>query len=205
MTWLCAWVGAGLLASQLPVRAGHHAGRWRVAGAVLGPLALPVWIGRHRRQPAAVEVVESGRPPAATPGLLVVPTRGPTPELVRAIADLGVHVGHVALARVIPFDSPPRDVDRERAHLRSDRAALGLPAATLLLLQGDLSRAVIRHAEVAGIPLVLVDGDIRGLVGSVRVVRPEDVGPAPRAPAVRILARAEPIDLKASQVTRQTR
>lgn len=201
--WLAAWVGLGLLGSSLAVRSGHHAGRWRLAGAALGPLVVPVWILRHRRPLPKAEIVEVGWPPAASPGLLVVPTRGPTPELVRAISDLRVHGGTIALARVIPFDSPPRDVDRERAHLRGDRAALGLPAATLVLLRGDLTRAIVTHAQDEQIPLALVDGDIHGVVGAVRILRPDDVHPARRAPAVRILASSEPIDLAASRLARR--
>lgn len=200
---LLAWAGAGLLASSLPVRSGYHAGRWRLAGAALGPLTIPVWIGRRGRERAAAEVVDAGWPAAATPGLLVVPTRGPTPQLVRAICDLRVRVGHVALARVIPFDSPSRDVARERDHLRGDRSALGLPAASLLLLRGQLGKAIVAHAERAAIPVVLVDGEIDDAGGSVQVLRPDDVQPAPRAPAVRVLARSERVDLDAMRLARR--
>jgi hypothetical protein len=202
-TSLTAWVGVGLLASTIPSRFGYHRGRWRVAGAGLGPLVLAAWTMRHRRPQQATETVEPGWPPGTKPGLLVVPTRGPTPELVRAIGDLRVHTGHVAVARVLPFDAPRRDVDRDRVHLRGDRAALGLPAATLVLLRGTLASAVVAHAEATGISLVLIDGEINSATGAVRIVRPEDVHPARRAPAVRILGRSKPVDLAASRLARR--
>ena len=189
VAWCASWVVAGVAVAAFLRPLGYHGRTWIVLGAVIGPLVAPVWLARRSRRHPGPELVEAGWSPGGDVDLLVVPSRGPTPALVRALAELRHATRRVAIARILPFDAPRRELADARLHLVADRDALGLPSADLVLLFGAPDRAVQTYAESAGVGLVLVDVDtgLRGRVATLRVVTPEDVPAAERRDSVRVL------------------
>jgi hypothetical protein len=189
------WVVAGLGGASIIRRLGYHPRTWSAVGAAAGPLVLVVWGIRRARGHRGPEVIDAGWPPRRHVGLVVLPLRGPTPELVRAVSELR-GAGRATVARVVAFDAPRREVARCRRQLTADRDALGLPTAELVLLFGSASRAVEEYGRAADVGLVLVDANASDLVArieSVRVVTPADVLPAARRPSVRVLGLSRPV------------
>jgi hypothetical protein len=196
VAWCAAWVLAGLAGADVVRRLGYDPRTWSVIGAVAGPLVLAIWAIRRTRRHPGVEVLEPGRPAPGDVDLLVVPVRGPTPELVRALSELRGARRRVTVARVVAFDAPRLDVERCRVDLRGAPDALGLPGAALVLLFGSPARAVEAYAQEAGVDVVLVDADAADLVGRIgvaRVLTPDDVPPAERRRSVRVLELTRPV------------
>ena len=196
IAWAAAWVASGVAVAAAVRPLGYDVRTWSFAGVVAGPFALPIWAVRRSRCHVYAELVETGSPPRGEVDLLVLPMRGPTPELVRALAELRDAKRRVAIARVVPHDAPRRELAQRRLHLASDRDALGLPSAELVLLFGAPARAVETYAATANLGVALVDRDSADLVrraGSLRVITPDDVPPAERRDSVRILTSTLPV------------
>jgi hypothetical protein len=190
IAWCAGWVATGLGCACVIRRLGYHAATWFAVGAISGPITLVAWMIRCRRTHPRPEVVDAGRPARGDVDLLVLPMRGPTPVLVRALSELRGAKRRVTVARVVPFDTPRRELARCRVHLLADRDALGLPTAELVLLFGAPARSIESYVQAAGVGLVLVDGggvDLAGRLGLVDVVTPDDVPPAERRRSVRVL------------------
>lgn len=198
-----AWMAAGVGVAAAIRPLGYHFGTWVVVGLAMGPLTLAVWGVRRTRSHPGPMLLEAGSPSTGEVDLLVIPWRGPTPGLVRALTELRGTRRRVTVARILPFDAPRRELAEASAHLAADRDALGVRSAELVLLFGAPARAVATYAAVAGVTVALVDGigpDLRGRVGPLRVLTPDDVPSAERRDSVRVLASPCPV-ARAGRIT----
>jgi nucleotide-binding universal stress UspA family protein len=176
---IVVWIVIGVVAAIIMGRRGHAPTTWLFAGAILGPLVVPVMLASMRSQVAAVPSI------AAVPathdtgtGIDVLVGFDGSEEsrgaMVTALALFGPHLGRLTIATVLDFDATPKS----RAAAEAGLADVALLAAGILdrrpetaVLSGRPDDALIRYARELAFGLVVIAprgrGASRAIFGSV--------------------------------------
>jgi nucleotide-binding universal stress UspA family protein len=196
---IVAWIAIGVAAAIIMGRRGHAPTTWLFAGAVLGPLVIPLMLSFMRAQP----VTQTTTAEVATShdnglGIDVLVGFDGSEEsrgaMVTALALFGPHLGRLTIATVLDFDATPTSTAAAEAEL----ADVALLAAGILdrrpevaVLTGRPDEALVQHARDHAFGLVVIAprgrGASRALFGSVasRLARAPSMPVAIMPPAER--------------------
>lgn len=185
-----AWVSIGAISATLMGRRGHAPFTWMFAGAVLGPLVIPVMVAsiRHHEETGHSSLPATEKSAREEWGIDVLfgfdgsqESRG---ALVTAIALFGPHLGRLTIATVLEFGATAATSQAVEA----DLADVALLAAGFLdrqpetvTLVGRPDEALLRHARGRAFGIVVIAprgrGASRALFGSVasRLARAPEV------------------------------
>jgi nucleotide-binding universal stress UspA family protein len=174
------WIAIGLAAAVIMGRRGHAPFSWMVAGAVLGPLVVPLMFATVRaRQPMSKATPDqSSSNGAIRRGIDVLFGFDGSEEskgaLVTAAALFGPHLGRLTIATVVEFEASRSELGQVEVRL----ADVALLAAGLLdrrpetiTLVGRPDEALIRLARENHFDVLVIAprgrGATRALFGSV--------------------------------------
>lgn len=170
------WLAVGLVLSIVMGRRGHSGFEWLVLGTLLGPFALVLAFeaGRHD------ERLEPARLPG---GLRAAEGHGPVDVLVgydgspesaaalqAAVGLLGLRIGRLTVATVVPYGDIPESEREAQEELRRLAARTPGHEPELEVLHGHPSNALREFATAGGYELIAVGtrgaGITRAIVGS---------------------------------------
>lgn len=163
------WLVIGLTMGLLMRRRGHDFWIWLVLGSILGPLAIPMAIERARLHP--IEYREPSPKGGAGRFDILAGIDG-SPESVAAVkAALTLFANNctsLTLAKVLDFDSGGLVTGAEsqveaRRQLQKAAEDIGFRPVETRLLFGRADRALMEHADEAGIELVVVGARGHGM------------------------------------------
>jgi len=183
------WVSIGVITAIVMGRAGFHAWSWLVVGATLGPLAVPLAVSAHRRQPPTLfrKVTEGSSGRGQVDVLVGVDGSAESQAALRSALDLfGARIGRLTLAAVVDRDTAEtpglwEDEARASESLKEMVATVAMPPPGAVLLEGSPAEALMRYAATEGFEVVAVghrgSGASTALLGSVatRLAKAPDV------------------------------
>jgi nucleotide-binding universal stress UspA family protein len=168
---LAVWITVGITLAVLMGRRGHSSFEWFLIGAILGPMALPLALGRISSEPAAPNREKVDVIPGTGTGpvdVLVGIDGSPESEsaLRTAVELLGPRIGRLTLVGVTGFDygNPQVKADTERAleTLQGMAASASVANLGITILSGKPSEVLPDYALRDGYQLLVVGRRGRG-------------------------------------------
>ncbi len=159
VTVALVWLATGLVLAVVMGRRGHDPFAWLVIGAVFGPVAIPLAVDACLHgEDSRVQILSHMWSRGAGPVDVLAGIDGSREcraALDAAVELLGVRIGRLTLATVVPYDGGTENEDSARVTLEAAAILLERPHRQEIL-RGRPAPALLRQAMLDGYDLLVI-------------------------------------------------